>query len=398
MAVDTSRAMGYGGAQVVNRGASDPYYNVGYGVAGAKNNAMAYSAMPAISSSAGKSFVGSKLPAAPAAAKTGNASASSNYSSMPAIKPQLQQGIESRLQAQLDKPGMDQATVDRMYSRGAEGLAQREASSQQQLQQSAESMGFGRSGDLIAGQRSVASDYSGQRNNLRRDLDISAEEDRLNRGMQAVSAGTDYLNSQRANMRADQSLANQMGQDAWQRENAASQQSMEQQRYDQQQLARMPGLSGGGANASDDPRSAGYWNQGGSTKVTSAPRNEPLPPGTNITSPWLADRRPDLMQPAAPSQPAPTTQSSGGSWLTNFMSGATAKPAGGSMPGITSAPKPYVPGATSTGIKDENGNPWLPEHLRPKGVVPKNGSMADANYKTYGASAFMPAAQTVAWE
>ncbi len=307
--------------------------------------------------------------------------------SMPAIKPGLQAGIEGRIQDQLDNPGMSQANVDRMYVRGADALAQREASTQQQLAQGADSMGFGRSGDLLAGQRSVAGDFSGQRNTLRRDLDLGAETDRLDRGMQAANAGTAYLDSQRTQNRMDQSLNNQMSQDEWMRGNTESQQGLAQQRYEQERrdyenYLRQQRVAGG-ATQSNDPRNPGFGNTGPTTSFQMPRDNPPMPPGTNITSPWAEDRMPSggggsppALKPSVGTQylPRPGSADFVGPMQPNPDRGISVNGVAWNPPGITNNPISNAFGWGTGGVSLPAGNTSGP---RIEDIIGYNTDFAD---------------------
>lgn len=149
-------------------------------------------------------WTGSFRPGVPpaAAAATGSGQSTGSYSSLPGVSP-IRDSLERSIQDQLDHPGLSKDVMDQMYLRSSEPLAAREAGAKQALTESATAMGFGASGDLLAGQRDVAGDYSGQRNALRRDIEISGEQDRLNRKENAARIGTSYLDTLRTQNRAD---------------------------------------------------------------------------------------------------------------------------------------------------------------------------------------------------
>lgn len=158
-------------------------------------------------------------PGVPPPASSGSGSSSGSYSSLPGISP-IRDALEGSILDQIKNPGLSKGVMDSMYLRSSEPLAAREASDKQQLSDEAAARGFQSSGDVMAGLAGVSSDYSGQRNALRRDIEIHGETDRLNRKENAARIGSDYLNTLRTHNRADAA-------------------------FDQRSSTGLPGLSGG---------------------------------------------------------------------------------------------------------------------------------------------------------
>ncbi|MCZ7644337.1 MAG: hypothetical protein M5U26_03495 [Planctomycetota bacterium] len=116
----------------------------------------------------------------------------------------FEQKYTAGLEELLNTPGLSADEINSRVSQSRDNLGESERDAGMNLRQSAAAMGFGRSGDLLKGQRTLAGQYAGLRADAERKIRTDAANTNLDAKYKALGLAGQEVASQRAQASAQQ--------------------------------------------------------------------------------------------------------------------------------------------------------------------------------------------------